>query len=139
VLEPLVPPAPLVLEGELKPPPEVLDPVLEPVLEPALPPVALPLVPPTLLPVVLPVLPEVPPVAAPLELGLEPMPLAPVPPPAPPVCAIVAADMANNAAAVAVTNSFKFICCSSEDMDGNCAPKDANGVPMASATWRADD
>ena len=52
---------------------------------------------------------------APVLLEPEPVPLAPVLPLAPPVCAIVAADMANNAAAVAVTNSFNVICCSSED------------------------
>src|ERR1700682_1306879 len=56
-------------------------------------------------PVVLPeVLSLLPPVVAPVLL---PMPLAPVPPPAPPdVWAIEAADMANNAAAVAVTIRF---------------------------------
>jgi hypothetical protein len=51
--------------------------------------------------------PRLPPVVAPVLL--LPVPLAPVLPLVPPVCAIVAADMANNAAAVAVTNNFNVI------------------------------
>ena len=73
---------------ELEPP--TLDPLVPPTLDPLVPPRLEPLEPPTLLP-------DVPPALAPA-----------LPPAPPPDCAI--AVIAKRAAAVAVTNSFNFMC-----------------------------